>query len=93
MTRGGKIAIGYGVILLWIFLPMIPVLIAGAIASYTGSRLDEGGPHPCILFGRDIGGTLYEMGMMGWFGLLTFPTGLIALILFTVNLIRRRLSE
>jgi hypothetical protein len=93
MTRGSKIATGYGVILLWTFLPMIPVAIASAIAAYTGSQLDEGGPHPCILFGRDIGGTLYKMGVMGWFGLLTFPTGFIALILFTATLFKRRSSE
>jgi len=93
MRRGSKIASGYGIILLWIFLPMIPVVIAGAIASYTGSQLDEGGPHPCIVFGRDIGGTLYKMGVMGWFGLLTFPTGFIALIVFTISLFKRRLPE
>jgi hypothetical protein len=74
------------------FLPMIPVVIAGAIASYCGCQLDEGGPHPCILFGRDIGGTLSSMIVMGWFGLLTFPSGFLALIIFTV-LIKRRKFE
>ena len=84
------IAIGYGAIIFWMLLPMIPVFIAGAIASHYGAQLDEGGPHPCIVSGRDIGGTLYRMGVMGWYGLLTFPTGFIALIIFTVMVIIRR---
>jgi hypothetical protein len=90
MTRRAKVATGYGVILLWMFSPMIPVVIAGAIASKCGCQLDEGGTHPCIVFGRDIGGALYSMGVMGWFGLLTFPSGFIALIVFTVMIIRER---
>lgn len=69
---------------------MIPVVIASVIAFFCGSQLDEGGPHPCILFGRDIGGTLSEMAMMGWFGLLTFPSGFVALIIFSVIVKRRK---
>ena len=88
MTRRTKIIAGYGIILLWIFLPMIPVVLAGVIASACGSKLDEGSAHPCIVFGKDIGGTLYAMGMMGWFGLITFPTGFLALIVFTVMIVR-----
>jgi hypothetical protein len=71
------IAVGFGAILLWMFLPMIPVFIAGAIASH-------------IVFGRDIGGTLYKMGVMGWFGLLTFPSGFLMLIVLTVKVIKSR---
>ncbi|HTS16954.1 MAG TPA: hypothetical protein VMP11_05220 [Verrucomicrobiae bacterium] len=92
MTRRAKI-IGYGVIVLWTFLPMIPVVIAGAIASHCGCQLDEGGAHPCIVLGRDIGGRLYEMGVVGWFGLLTFPTGILALLLFTGIVIARRCAS
>ncbi len=93
MTRGRKIVIGYGVILLWTFLPFIPVVIAGLIASYKGVPLDEGGPHPCMVFGHDIGGLLYSMGVMGWFGLLTVPTGFLALLVFTIFIITRRVFE
>ena len=87
MTRPAKIAIGYGAILLWMFLPMIPVVIAAAISSYFRVQLDEGSAHPCIVFGRDIGGTLYAMGLMGWFGLLTFPTGFLALFVLTIAVV------
>lgn len=93
MTRRAKIGIGYGVILLWMFLPLIPVLIAGAIASHYGCQVDESGPHPCIVFGKDIGGTLCSMGVMGWFGLLTFPSGFLALLLLTKMVARRRLNS
>ncbi|HXT12909.1 MAG TPA: hypothetical protein VN873_15205 [Candidatus Angelobacter sp.] len=88
--RRGKIAAGYGAILLWMFLPMIPVALASAIAFLSGSQLDESGPHPCILFGRDVGGVLGDMAGMGWLGLITIPTGFVALI---GTLIIRRASK
>jgi hypothetical protein len=87
------IAVGYGVIVLWMFLPMIPVVIASVIASACGCELNEADAHPCIVFGRDIGGVLYKMAMIGWFGLLTFPTGILALIQFTVQIVRGTYSE
>ena len=90
MTHRVKVAAGYGVIILWMFSPMIPVVMASVIASACGCKLDEGSAHKCILFGRDIGGMLYSMGVMGWFGLLTFPSGFLALIVFTVMIIKER---
>lgn len=83
MKRSTKIALAYAAILLYMFSPMIPVLIASAIASYLGVPLDEGSAHPSIVFGYDIGGILYSMGVMGWFTLLTFPTGGLVLLIFT----------
>ena len=92
MTRRAKVAAGYGVILLWMFSQMVPVIIAGLIASACGCKLDEGSAHTCIVFGRDIGGMLYSMGVTGWFGLLTFPSGFLALIVFPVMIINERNS-
>jgi hypothetical protein len=93
MTRR-SITTGYGLIVIWMFLPMLPVIIAGLVAAATGSRLDESGPHPTDVFGIDVGELLYTMGMMGWFMLLTFPTGLIALVVFTiVAAVSRRASR
>jgi hypothetical protein len=89
MTRR-SVAIGYGIIVLWMFLPFIPVIIASLIASACGCDLDEGSAHPCIVFGKDIGRTLYAMGVMGWLGLLTFPTGFLALLGFTAEMMKRR---
>ena len=57
-------------------LPLFSVAIAGEIASANGCQLDEGSVHPCIVNGRDMGETLYTMGMMGWFMLATIPIGL-----------------
>jgi hypothetical protein len=76
--------IGYGIIVLWMFLPMIPVLVAGGIAAACGCKVDEGSVHPCIVFGKDLGHLLYVMAMMGWFALGTFPTGILALIVFSL---------
>ena len=78
------ILIGYGVIVLWMLLPMISVLTAGAIAQASGCSLDEGSAHPCVVAGMDLGDTLYTMFVMGWMFFLTVPTGLVALVLFTV---------
>ena len=35
--------------------------------------------------GQDIGRTLYEMGVMGWFMLATLPLGAIAFVAWTVG--------
>jgi hypothetical protein len=79
MTLRAKL-IGYLPFVLWMIWPMIPVVIAGVIASWCGCQLNEGGIHPCVVFGKDIGGTLYKMEMMGWLSLLTFPSGLAVLV-------------
>jgi hypothetical protein len=78
------ILIGYGIILLWMILPMISVFTASAIADASGCSLDEGSAHQCIVMGKDVGETLYTMFVMGWMFFLTVPTGLVALVLFTV---------
>lgn len=83
MNRRAKV-IGYSLIVLWMFLPMIPVVVAGGIATIYGCDLDEGDVHPCFVFGKDRGELLYGMAMMGWFSLGTFPTGVLALIVFSV---------
>ena len=37
-----------------------------------------------MVFGTDIGGTLNFMFVCGWFMFLTIPTGLFAMLIFTV---------
>jgi hypothetical protein len=84
----------YALIVAWMFLPFVPVVIAGTIAGICGVPLDEGSAHPCIVFGTDIGDTLYQMGIMGWFSLLTFPTGIMALIVLSlIGWINKRLRR
>ena len=84
------IHIGYGIIVLWMVWPLVPVMIASIVATSCGCQLDEGSIHPCIVFGRDIGKLLYGLSMMGWFGIATFPSGMIALVIFSVIVWRRK---
>ena len=82
--------VGCGLIVLWICLPMISVLIASTIADAWDCPLDEGGVHPCVVFGHDIGEPLYTMGVMGWFFFLTVPSGLLALIVLLIAFLASR---
>lgn len=82
---------------LYTFGPLLSTMIAGAIANAHGCQLDEGSIHPCIVAGKDIGETLYSMGVMAWLMLITLPTGLIAgvviLVVFIVLRVRRRAAS
>jgi TRAP-type C4-dicarboxylate transport system permease small subunit len=90
------------VILLVIFAigigPWISVAIAGTIAESNGCQLDEGSVHLCMVNGRDVGETLYTMGMMGWVGIATCPVALIllgvyVLVIVTIWLVRRNRAK
>lgn len=74
-------------ILLWTIWPIILVSIAGAIAAANGCELNETVINSCIVNGREMGNTLYSMGVMGWFMLVTIPTGLLALLIFLLLLL------
>jgi hypothetical protein len=74
-------------ILLWTTWPVILVAIAGGIASANSCELNETVINSCIVDGREMGTTLYSMGVMGWFMLVTIPTGLLALLIFLLLLL------
>ena len=78
MTRRG-VRIGYGLIVLFMLSPMIPAMLASLIAMVCGCQLNEAGTHLCLVFGKDIGPTLYMMFVLGWFGIATFPLGILGL--------------
>ncbi len=62
--------------------PMLSVISAGMIASLNGCELHEGMPQPCMVSGRDIGGILHTMTVMGWLmlvSLLFLAGGVLAL--------------
>jgi hypothetical protein len=84
--------LGYVVVALFAGWPILSIAIAGTIASWNGCALHEGFKNPCIVGGSDIGGTLYAMGVMGWFMIATLPLGLAAAVLWTVIwlVLRRR---
>ena len=93
MARTRGLFIGYAVIALFAGWPILSVAAAGTIASWNGCTLHEGFKNPCIVNGRDIGGTLYSMGVMGWLMIATVPLGGIAFVLWTlvwVLFLRRR---
>jgi hypothetical protein len=74
-------------ILLWMLWPAILAGTAGSIATANGCELNEGVINSCIVDGREMGETLYSMGVMGWFMLVTIPTGLLALLIFLLLLL------
>ena len=75
--------------------PILVVLTAGTVASANGCTLHEGFPNPCVVGGTDIGGTLYAMGVIGWFMLATIPLGIAAAVIWTLVwlALRRRASR
>ena len=53
--------------------PMLPVAAAAVIANANGCSLSEASASPCLMFGHDLGGALYTMGVLGWLTLVTLP--------------------
>ena len=68
--------LGLMLILLLAAAPLIVALGAGAYAANHGCVLHEGFVNPCIVDGQDVGQTLYQLGMVGWFAIATLPLGL-----------------
>jgi hypothetical protein len=77
--------LGYLLIAVFAAWPIASVVIASTIASWNGCTLHEGFVNPCVVGGRDIGGTLYSMGVMGWFMIATLPMGVILFVLWTAG--------
>ncbi|MEY2562757.1 MAG: hypothetical protein QOH88_950 [Verrucomicrobiota bacterium] len=67
--------------------PIGSVVVAGWIASSHGCRVDEGSAHPCVIDGKDYGQTLYTLGVLGWFMLITIPAGAIAFLAWLIVLL------
>src|SRR6266478_866651 len=67
----------YGIALVLIaafaFAPVGSVMLCAWIANAYGCKVDEGSVHPCIINGHDYGELLYDLGVMGWFMLVTIP--------------------
>lgn len=64
--------------------PVISVALAGLIASANDCDLHEGFIQPCVVLGRDIGGLLYTMTVMGWLMLISaffFMGGVLGLLI------------
>jgi len=64
--------------------PMIPVGIASSIATWNGCTLSESSPSPCLVNEFDWGPTLYQMGVLGWFGLVSLPLAAFLFVIWIV---------
>jgi hypothetical protein len=60
------------------------ILICALIAGALDCQVNEGGVSPCMVAGQDIGWLLSQMGMMGWFLLITLPSGVLALVVLLI---------
>lgn len=75
-------------------LPFAVALVSGGLATALGCRLDEGSPHPCLLRGDDIGGSLYTAAVLGtWLSLPALPVLLVAGVLWVVVAVLARRSS
>lgn len=54
-------------------LPVIALFIMSFYASSHGCTVHEGFPTPCIVDGKDVGPTLYAVGVSGWVMIATIP--------------------
>ena len=75
---------------LFAFAPVGSVVACGVIANVHGCRVDEGSVHPCIINGHDYGQLLYTLGVMGWFMLVTLPSGLFGFVVWLIVLLLHR---
>ena len=79
--------LGLVVIVIFTTAPLISALIAGSIATANDCRLDEGSIHTCVVNGRDLGPTLYSMGVFGWLMIATIPIGLVVFAVYLVIMV------
>ena len=62
-------------------LPVAGVLVSTGIAGLAGCTLNEGGVHPCVILGLDLGPMLATLFVGGWFFFLTAPVALGGMLL------------
>lgn len=67
--------VSLGLIALFTAWPAILVYIAAVIADLNGCLILEAGPSSCFVLGIDLGGALYQLGMLGEMFGVTFPVG------------------
>ena len=79
--------------------PVVAAIGASLVADAAGCTLHEGFTNPCIIAGSDRGELLYTLFVSGWFGLVSLPVAVIALLAWLLLLViylltaRRRRTE
>lgn len=78
----------YTVILFWTVLPFLSILLSGLIAKMFGIKnVNEGSAPHCIFMGINVGKIVFQLFVGGWYSLITLPTGIMALFIYTLYLI------
>jgi hypothetical protein len=84
MGRTGRLLLGYLIIVVLVCSPLLSVAIASGVAWSAGCTVHEASTSPCLIAGIDVGGTLYDMAVMGWLIFATMPLGAVAVAGWTV---------
>ncbi len=71
-------------ILFFALSPTLPGLMLVPITLIYGCEVNEGGYHPCVILGTDMGHIFYDLLVTGWFSLLTVPMGICIGILWAL---------
>lgn len=79
---------GLVLLTLVVWMPLLGVLVSSELASALGCPLNEGGTHPCLLLGMDIGDLLYTLFVLGWLMLVTAPFMLMTALLWAGLVVR-----
>jgi len=81
MSSRWRIAFGLalGLVLLGL-APLLSAFTAMVIADLNDCTLHEGFENPCVVFGVDLGETLYTMLVVVWLGIVTLPLAILGVV-------------
>ena len=64
--------------------PVICVYLSTALSGAFGCNVNEANSYNCVVLGIDIGNFLYVLFVSGWLGIITFPIGGLATVVFFI---------
>ena len=65
-------------------IPVACVYLSATLSDALNCTVNEASSSGCLVFGIDIGDLLYTLFVSGWLGIITFPVGGLATIVFFV---------
>ena len=71
-------------ILLVAFGPALIAVVSQTIAEVFGCQVDLNRVIPCVIGGKDYGGTFYNLGFAIWYSYLSIPAGLVLFALWAI---------
>ena len=66
------------------FGPALIAVMSQAIAEGFGCQVDLKRVIPCVIGGKDYGGTFYNLGFAIWYSYLSIPAGLVLFALWAI---------